>query len=115
MKDRATNAIAGNGQHSHEVPSIPGIVVEIRDGGHSGTSIWQREGRGFYFASHDQDSLKHADRCVFVVGQDVQELGEVAYGCDLETPRGSFLIGVSANDDLSWLSDGAEIFWDSAE
>lgn len=107
--------VAGHGQHSHSVPSVPGLVVEIRDGNHNGTSVWQREGDGFYFASHDQEKLQHAARCVFVVGQDVEELGDVAYGCDLETPKGSFLIGVSADDDLSWLSDGAEVLWDSAK
>lgn len=113
-QDTQTNKTSGHGQHSHAVPSTPGIVVEIRDGNHNGTSVWQREGHGFYFASHDRDTLQHADRCVYVVGQDCEELGDVAYGCDLETPRGSFLIGVSRDDDLSWLTAGAEVIWDSA-
>ena len=110
-----TNKLAGHGQHIHSVPSVPGLIVEIRDGHHDGTSVWQREGHGFYFASHDAESLQHADRCVFVVGQDADELvGGVPHGCDLSTPRGSFLIGVATADDLSWLSDGAEVLWDSA-
>lgn len=109
-----TNAIAGHGHHSHEVPSVPGRVVEIRDGNHNGTSVFQREDEGFYFVSHDQDRVQHADRCVLVAGQDVEELGEVAYGCDLSTPRGLFLIGVSDGDDLAWLTDGSEVLWDSA-
>ncbi len=108
------NKIAGHGQHSHEVPTTPELVVFIRDGNHNGTSVWQRENDGFYFASHDHDCVEHTERCVLVAGQNAEELGEVAYGCDLESPRGLFLIGVSSEDDLTWLTKGAEILWDSA-
>lgn len=116
-----SNAIAGHGKHSHLVPSVVGLVVEMRDGQHAGTAIWRRgEGDGrrgdeWCFASYDAGTLATAERCVFVVGQDAEEIGEVAHGCDLDTPRGSFLIGVDLDDDLSWLSDGAEVLWDSAK
>lgn len=111
------NEIKGSGQHSHEVPSTPWLVVHITDGNHGGTDVWRAgdDGSdGFFFASRDMRSLEHAERCVYVVGQDANALVDCAYGCDLETPRGVFLIGVSAEDDLSWITKGAEVLWDSS-
>lgn len=107
------NQSAGFGQHSHEVPSSPGVVVDIRDGHHLGTSIWQREDGTFCFASHDADTLERAQRCILVLGHDAEDLGGIPHGCDLDSPRGTFLIGVSTDDDLTWLSEGSEVLWDS--
>lgn len=109
------NAIEGTCQHSHEVPSAPERVVFMRDGNHEGTSVWYRDDGGFFFASHDQGTLEHRPRCVYVIGHDANQLGDnTPYACDLSTPRGSFLIGVAADDDLAWLTSDAEVIWDSA-
>lgn len=110
---------AGRGQHSHPVPSVPGLVVEIRDGQHQGTHVWRSDTTSrtaeFFFASLDNETLKRAARCLLLRGQDVESIdGDDAYGCDLDRPDGLILIGCATDDDLSWLSDGAEVLWDSA-
>lgn len=110
------NRIAGYGQHSHEVPTVPGRVVEIRDGHHLGTAVWLRaRGLGYYvFASYDTDRVGYAERCVLVRGQDVEDLPEgLPYGCDLDSPDGLALVGVDHDDDLAWLSEHATVLWDS--
>lgn len=109
-----TNSIAGHGQRSHPVPTSPGLVVEMRDGNHEGTSVWLREDGTYAFASHDHDTVRITERCLLLIGHDVEQIaGDDAYGCDLDGP-GLILIGCAADDDLSWLSDGAEVLWDSA-
>ena len=108
-----TNATAGHGQHSHLVPTVPGQVVEIRDGSHMGTGVYFREGHGYYFVSYDNNTVERAERCILVVGLQADDLATVIYGCDLETPDGTFMIGIDEDDDLSWLSDGSKVLWDS--
>jgi hypothetical protein len=118
MKNPTDNPIAGTGQHSHRVPAIVGLVVEIRDGNHAGTSIWRRDDDRlpYVFVSHDKLQVGYAERCVLVRGLDVEEIPyEYLYGCDLSTPDGVVLLGLDAIecvDDLDWLK--GEILWDSA-
>lgn len=106
------NEIAGRGQHSHEVPTAINAVVEIRDGQHKGTAVWLRTDGTFVFASYDDDTIEYAHRCVLVSGLD-GSVDHGVYGCDLDSPRGTFLVGVDRDDDLSWVPADAEIVWDS--
>lgn len=108
--------VYGRGQHSHDVPLRDGQVVEMRDGGHAGTGVYWSEARERYvFASYDSGhGVAEAERCVLVCGQDVEAL-HGAFACDLDSPRGLALVGIETEDDLSWLSEGAEVLWDSAE
>ena len=119
MSTDYSNRIAGHGQHSHEVPTVPGRVVEIRDGHHLGTAVWLRDydcRNPYAFASFDTHRIGYAERCVLVRGQDVEDLPEgMPYGCDLDSPDGIALIGVDADDDLGWLSEHATVVWDSAD
>lgn len=108
----AANKIQGTGQHSHLVPTVEGQVVEMRDGHHEGTGIWLRNDGKYVFASYDAGTLEIAERCVLVRGQDADNFPEV-YGCDLDSPNGLCLVGIDADDDLSWLDEEAEILWDS--
>jgi len=109
-----TNAIAGHGQYSHTVPTVTGQVVEIRDGQHRGTHVWRAEDGTFCFASLDNGTLRTAKRCLLLRGQDVEAIdGDDAYGCDLDSPDGLILIGCDLDDDLSWLTNGAAVLWDS--
>ncbi len=87
-------------------------MVEIRDGNHEGTSVWLRERGDYCFASHDRNTLETAERCVLLAGQDVENVEE-PYGCDLESPRGLVMLGTHKDDDLGWISEGAEVLWDS--
>jgi len=107
------NAIAGHGQHSHEVPSEEGCVVRMRDGYHEGTEVY-RVANAFRFVSLDQQSVATADRCLLVrcAGLPFDDLSE-PFACDGEPPDGLALVGVEADDDLSWLGGEAEILWDS--
>lgn len=111
------NRTAGHGQNSHEIPTAEGQVVLIKDGHHRGTSVWRSERSDdsrFVFACHERDAVGYAPRCVLLAGQDVEMLpGGWPYGCDLSSPRGLILLGVGADDDLSWLGDDAEVLWDS--
>lgn len=110
-----TNEIRGSGQHSHLVPTVEGLVVEIRDGHHQGTAVWLRPDGTYAFATYDNGKVEIAERCVLLRGQDVEDVvPEQPYGCDLESPDGLVLIGVALDDDLSWISDGAIVLWDSA-
>jgi hypothetical protein len=111
------NPTFGSGQHSHEVPVIPGVVVEMRDGAHAGTAVWRRDHRvPFVFASYDTNEVQYAPRCVLVRGQKIDDLDErtVSYACDLEPSDGLCLVGVDNDDDLAWLSEDAVVLWDSA-
>lgn len=110
------NRIAGSGQHSHPVPTVPGVVVEIRDGQHAGTAVWSRDREeDFVFASYDSREVETADRCVLIAGQSPDDVpAGIPYGCDLESPRGLVLAGVDLDDDLSWISEDADILWDSS-
>jgi hypothetical protein len=112
------NPTFGSGQHSHEVPVIPGVVVEMRDGAHAGTAVWRREHRDnpFVFASYDTDEVQCAQRCVLVRGQTIDDLdtSSVPYACDLEPADGLCLVGIDNDDDLAWLSEDAVVLWDSA-
>lgn len=112
ITDNPENPTAGSGQHSHPVPVIEGLVVEIRDGQHDGTAVWRRE-EDYAFASYDRREVRFAERCVLVVGQDGDALPEPC-GVDLDSPRGLALVGLDAGDDLSWLTEGAEVAWDSS-
>lgn len=120
MSDRIENPIAGSGHHSCPVPVVIGLVVEIRDGNHLGTSIWRRDDDKFpyVFVSHDKGDVCYAERCVLVRDLDVEEIpyGSYPYGCDLSTPEGLVLLGLDRDEDtsdLDWLK-GSEILWDSA-
>jgi hypothetical protein len=54
------------------------------------------------------------ERCVLLRLRnfDVNELPE-PLACDLESPDGLALVGLDADDDLSWIGE-AEVLWDSA-
>jgi hypothetical protein len=107
-------ALRGRGQHSHPVPSVEGRVILMRDGNHSGTEIYRVEG-GFRFVGLDLGgSVETAERCVLVALGDlsVDDL-EAPFGCDLDSPKGLALVGISADDDLSQFAAG-EVIWDSA-
>lgn len=110
-----SNRVAGNGQHSHKVPTEIGLVILIRDGQHKGTEVYAVEGRDGYeyrFVSLDWDEVHTTERCVLVrlTGIDVNDL-ERPYGCDLEIPDGLALIGLDFDDSTEGLG---EILWDSA-
>lgn len=116
------NKIAGSGQRSHFVPSAVGHVVEIRDEGHDGTAVWCREppdntqpdsgAAEYMFASLDANTLESSDRCVLLHGQLIEEIGlGMPFGCDREADLA--LVGVDFDDDLSWISEGAAVLWDS--
>lgn len=112
------NPIIGSGQHSHRVPVIVGLVVEIRDGQHAGTAVWRRDHRDrpYCFASYDSGDFGFSERCVLVRGQDLDAIEfDVCCGCDVEAPDGMLLRGIDSDDDLSWLSEGATVLWDSKE
>jgi uncharacterized ferredoxin-like protein len=107
------NAIAGNGQHSHLVPSVEGCVVSMRDHGHEGTEIYRlADNKGFRFVSLDSKEVRTAERCVLVQLTDVaieDVVDQNPYGCDLDSPDGLTLVGVDAEESV----DGV-ILWDSA-
>ena len=111
------NPTYGSGQHSHEVPAVVGVVVTMRDGQHSGTAIFRREhALPFVFASYDDGNCGFAERCVLVRGQDLDTIEyDHCCACDTESPDGLLLRGIDNDDDLSWLSEGAEVLWDSKE
>jgi hypothetical protein len=117
------NMIAGAGAHSHEVPTVPGLVVLIRDAHHEGTSIWLRpdrqpgERRAYAFADHERGTISYAPRVILVRGWSEEDLPAdgTPYGLDWDSPDGLVLVGVD-NDveiDADWLGEG-EVLWDSA-
>lgn len=120
MSDSIENPTAGSGHHSCPVPVVIGLVVEIRDGNHLGTSVWRRDDDDlpYVFVSHDKGEVCYSERCVLVRGLDVEEIpyDSYPYGCDLSTPEGLVLLGLDRDEDtgsLDWL-EGSEILWDSA-
>jgi hypothetical protein len=106
--------VAGHGQHSHAVPTVVGLVVEIGDGTHEGTSIWLTSRGDYCFALHDWARVTRAPRAVLIRGQSPEDITHETYGCDLGSPDGLAIVGVTANDGLAWLSKGASVLWDSA-
>jgi hypothetical protein len=111
------NPIFGSGQHSHEVPVIPGVVVEIGDGTYHGLVVRRDDGYGgrFLFVVIDITcSARTADRCVLVRGQKIDDIDpSMPYACDLESPDGLCFVGVD-DEELGWLSEDAVVLWDSA-
>jgi hypothetical protein len=112
------NPIYGSGQHSHRVPTVIDLVVEMRDAQHAGTAVWRRDHRNrpYCFASYDDGRCGFAERCVLVRGQDLDTIEfDDCCACCTEVPDGLLLRGIDADDDLSWLSEGATVLWDSKE
>lgn len=106
------NKIAGSGQHSHPVPTVPGLIVEILDGNHNGTSVWLSPAGGYVFACHERKTVEYAARCVLIRGLDTVAIGNQPCGLDLDSPDGLALVGLGADEPVP-TSEGAEILWDS--
>src|SRR5574343_99442 len=109
-----TNKIAGSGQHSHQVPTVEGLVVEIRDGNHAGTSVWLSSEGDYVFVDYDLRTIHRRPRCVLVRGLDIESLEYQPYGCDLDSPDGLVLLGLGLDEAVP-SSDDSEILWDSAD
>jgi hypothetical protein len=113
----ALRQTAGSGQHSHEVPLRNGRVVGMRDGAHKGTDVYYSElGDCYVFVGHDcLRATARAERCLLIRGQDIDAFSaDNTWACDSESLDGLCLVGVDFDDDLQWLSEGAEVLWDSA-
>lgn len=116
-----TNKVAGTGYHSHEVPTVPNLALLMRDGQHAGTYVWRRSEEDcgandhkFCFADLERRIVRTSERCLLIEGQDIDSIdGDDAYACDLDSPRGLILIGCDVDDDLSWVTEGADVLWDS--
>lgn len=109
------NKIAGSGQHSHPVPTVEGLVVEMRDGNHAGTSVWLSSDGDYVFACHERRTVRRAARCVLIEGLDAEvAIGDQPCGLDLDSPDGLILVGLDADEEVP-TSEGSEILWDSAD
>ncbi len=81
------------------------------------TAVWRRDDSRWAFASFDSYEVTTVRRCVLVRGQkiDAVDFGG-ACAMDLESPDGLMLVGIDIEHDVTaWLSEGAEVLWDSAK
>ena len=107
------NRIAGTGAYSHSVPTAPGAVILMRDGGHAGTEVYRvgddDEHPEYRFVSLDLGTVETSLRCVLVrlSGVEVEDL-RGPFGCNLDTSDGLALLGCDYDDEVP-----GEILWDS--
>lgn len=103
------NKIAGAGLYSHEVPTVPGLVVEMSDGHHKGAAIWKRaDGAGYRVVSYDDYTVCEVNSLQLVRGGD-WVWGEEPLACDGDVPDGlAFYDGSVEVDDgeMLWHSEG---------
>ena len=108
------NRIAGKGSYSHEVPTVAGETVTIKDGHHEGTEVTLLDDGRFLFAELGYGARKCVfDICILVRGADQEAVSAVhkVYGCDLDSWDSLNLLGFIADDEIDLC--GGTAVWDS--
>lgn len=108
------NKIVSVGKRSHAVPTVPNLVVEMRDGNHNGTAVYLRSCGTYVFADLDGGlPAEEMPRAILVTGHLYEYGVPEIFAMDRSDPDGFMIIGLEEHDDLSFLSEGAQVLWDS--